>query len=72
MNTTPHTHWCPKCERAVDCWAVHDGGCIIASASAVTCKECEWAMWPAFYGERPVPASPTDSPQLDLLTPEAA
>lgn len=46
MNTHPHTHWCPKCERAIDCPAVDDGGCIFGSASPVTCRGCEERAWP--------------------------
>lgn len=60
MNTRSHTHWCPKCERAVDCPAAHDGGCIFASSSPVTCQECEEAAWP-------LEGAGTVEPQVELF-----
>lgn len=47
LKTRPHTHYCPHCDRDVDCFLAQGGErCMFPSTSAMTCNDCAARQYP--------------------------
>lgn len=40
MNQKVHSHYCPSCDRNVDCVTAREGGCIFSTSTEMTCGIC--------------------------------